>query len=327
MDKIESIMRILPQSVREIFCHAEIAMEKLQEIRLRVEEPLCVLYEGKEFFVNHAGRMQGGIQGTYLVSAKDIRETMEYISSYSLYAFEEEMRQGYITVRGGHRVGVAGRAIGEKGSVKNLKNISFLNIRLAHEVKGCADIVLPYMRCQNRIHHTLLISPPRCGKTTLLRDLIRQLSDGENNYDGMNVGVVDERSEIGACYMGKPQNDLGCRTDVLDGCPKVEGMMMLVRSMAPQVIAVDEIGSRADVEAMAYVMNCGIRLLATVHGNSIEDLQNKPVLGRMIRERMFERYVLLEAGCIGVIRKIFDERGCVLYAGERSRTTGGLYAC
>ena len=143
----------------------------------------------------------------------------------------------------------------------------------------------------------------------------------------MNVGVVDERSEIGACYMGKPQNDLGCRTDVLDGCPKVEGMMMLVRSMAPQVIAVDEIGSRADVEAMAYVMNCGIRLLATVHGNSIEDLQNKPVLGRMIRERMFERYVLLEAGCIGVIRKIFDERGCVLYAGERSRTTGGLYAC
>lgn len=104
--------------------------------------------------------------------------------------------------------------------MKNLKNISFLNIRLAHEVKGCADIVLPYMRCQDRIHHTLLISPPRCGKTTLLRDLIRQLSDGENNYDGMNVGVVDERSEIGACYMGKPQNDLGCRTDVLDGLPE-----------------------------------------------------------------------------------------------------------
>lgn len=327
MDKTDSVIRVLSVHLREIILAACLDFVNLQEIRLRMEEPLCIIYEGKEDFLGENGLCGLNRDKAYKVTRQDIRETMEYVSNYSMYAFEEEMRQGYITILGGHRIGVAGKTIGERGGVKNMKNVSFLNIRLAHEVKGCANRVLPYLRHREGVHHTLLISPPRCGKTTLLRDLVRQLSNGEKNYNGMTVGVVDERSEIGACYMGKPQNDLGCRTDILDGCPKVEGMMMLVRSMAPQIIAVDEIGSREDVEAMEYVMNCGIRLLATVHGSSIEELKNKPVLGRLIQERIFERYILLEAGRIGKIQKIFDERGCVLYAGDEAGMAGGLFAC
>lgn len=327
MDKTESVIRVLSVRLRNIILTAKLDFEKLQEIRLRIEEPMCIIYEGKESFLGEDGFFSQKRDKAYKVTRQDIRETMEYVSNYSMYAFEEEMRQGYITILGGHRIGVAGKTIGERGHVKSMKNVSFLNIRLAHEVKGCASRVLPYLRHREGIHHTLLISPPRCGKTTLLRDLIRQLSNGEKNHCGMTVGVVDERSEIGACYMGKPQNDLGCRTDILDGCPKVEGMMMLVRSMAPQIIAVDEIGSREDVEAMEYVMNCGIHLLATVHGSSIEELKNKPVLGRLIQQRIFERYILLQSGNIGKIQKIFDDRGCVLYAGDGGREAGGLFAC
>lgn len=201
-----------------------------------------------------------------------------------------------------------------------MKHISFLNIRLAHEVIGCSKRVLPYLLQEQEICHTLIISPPRCGKTTLLRDLIRQLSNGCGHLEGMTVGVVDERSELGACYMGVPQNDLGCRTDILDGCPKVEGMMMMVRSMAPQAMAVDEVGSGEDVAAMEYVMNCGIYLLATAHGNSMDDIKNKPVLGRLVKERAFKRYILLQPGEVGQIGAIFDER--VRYYWTGSGSTG-----
>lgn len=165
-----------------------------------------------------------------------------------------------------------------------------------------------------QVKHTLIISPPRCGKTTLLRDLIRQLSNGDNGHRGVTVGVVDERSEIGACYMGTPQNDLGIRTDVLDCCPKAEGMMMLVRTMAPEVIAVDEIGGRRDLEAIEYVRNCGCKLIATVHGSSIDDIRTKPLLRKLVQEHVFERYVVLgDTSIAGKITEVFDAQGNPLY--------------
>lgn len=325
--KAEEIYGVLAVTLRTILGKAKLDFEKMQEIRLRMGAPLGIIYDGKEFFVDREGRLTGKAEEGYVVQYGQIRETIEYISNYSLYAFEEELRQGYITVKGGHRIGVAGRMIWERQGAKNLKHISFINIRLAHQVVGCAGKVLPYIRQGSSICHTLIISPPRCGKTTLLRDLIRQLSNGDENYPGVTVGVVDERSELGACYMGKPQNDLGCRTDILDNCPKVEGMMMLVRSMAPQVIAVDEVGSREDVEAMEYVMNSGIHLVATVHGNTIDEIKNKPILGELVREKVFQRYILLEAGKIGCVENIFDERGTSLLGRERIPAFTGRYAC
>lgn len=325
--KAEEIYRILALPLRKLLSSCQLDFSRLQEIRLRVGAPFLVVYDGKEYFVSDRGALTEQEGYTVMVSQSQIRETMEYISNYSMYAFEEELKQGYITVQGGHRVGVAGKMIWERQGAKNMKHISFLNIRLAHEVIGCSDRVLPYVMKNGKVYHTLIISPPRCGKTTLLRDLIRQLSNGGHGYAGMTVGVVDERSELGACYLGIPQNDLGCRTDILDGCPKVQGMMMLVRSMAPQVIAVDEVGSREDVEAMEYVMNCGIHLLATVHGNSIDDIKNKPVFGRLVRERVFERYILLTPGTVGQIQAVFDERGSILLSHQRSKEIQDKEAC
>lgn len=323
----EEIYKILSVSVRQILTKCHLEFSKLQEIRMRVGCPFLVLYDNKEYFLDIKNGLTQEKSRAWIVGQRELKETMEYISNYSMYAFEEELRQGYITVPGGHRIGVAGKIIAEKQGIKNMKHISFLNIRLSHEVIGCADKVLPYIVNDAEIYHTLIISPPRCGKTTLLRDIIRQLSDGNDIRSGMTIGVVDERSELGACYLGVPQNHLGCRTDILDGCPKVQGMMMLVRSMAPEVIAVDEVGSREDVEAMEYVMNCGIHLLATVHGNSIDDIKNKPVLGRMVRERVFERYILLDKGRVGEIAAVFDARGTRLMTGSGKREMQGRKAC
>lgn len=314
MDKREEILKILSMKLRKVVACVEMNYEKLQEIRLRVGSPLILIYDNKEYFINRDYKLATSQKDSYCITQNEIRETMEYISNYSLYAFEDEIRQGFITIQGGHRVGVAGKTILEDTHIKNMKHISFINIRLSHQVKGCADKVIPYIAEKHQVFHTLIISPPRCGKTTLLRDIIRQLSDGEGNLDGVTVGVVDERSEIGACYLGVPQNELGIRTDILDCCPKADGMMMLIRSMSPDIIAVDEVGSREDIEAIEYVINCGCKLIATVHGSSIDDIKNKPVLGRLVKEKIFERYIILNnVGSVGNVDEIYDERGTLLY--------------
>lgn len=301
-----SLCRIFAASLRPLFENLDADFEKLQEIRLRVNGPLMVVYNHREAFITREGQMAAEEKAAVIITYAQIRETMEYISDYSLYAYEDEIRQGFITIQGGHRVGIAGKIVLEDGKIRNIKYISFINIRLSHQIPGCADRVMPYIKSGKDINHTLIISPPRCGKTTILRDIIRQISQSP---DGINVGVVDERSEIAACYLGVPQNDVGIRTDVLDCCPKADGMMMLIRSMSPQVIAVDEVGSRKDLEAIEYVINCGCKLIATVHGSSVDDLRSRPILRRLVEERLFERYVVLgdlsQAGCIGAVFDAF----------------------
>ena len=252
----------------------------------------------------------------YLVTRDALKETLDYMSSYSLYAFEEEIRQGFITIQGGHRIGIAGKIITDGHGIRSMKFISFINVRLSHQVKGCAGTVLPYLYDRDMIFHTLIVSPPRCGKTTLLRDIIRQVSNGSREHAGLTIGVIDERSEIGACYQGIPQNELGIRTDILDCCPKAQGMMMLIRSMAPEVVAVDEIGGENDLEALRYVMNCGCRILATVHGNSMEDIREKPGLSSFLQEKRFERYVVLgNRRGPGTVEAVYDAAGEELICG------------
>lgn len=314
MDKKLELLKIFSIGLREVLGKLDIEYDKLQEIRLRVNEPLIVIYDNKEYFVNNNGDLIFDYEKALIVKLKDVRETLEFISNYSLYAYEDEIRQGFITIQGGHRIGIAGKVILENGKIKSVKYISFINIRLSHQIIGCADIILPFLIKQASVLHTLIISPPRCGKTTILRDIIRFISNGFDGFKGLTVGVVDERSEIGACYLGTPQNDLGIRTDVLDCCPKSEGMIMLLRSMSPAVIAVDEIGGRDDIEAIEYVINCGCKLIATVHGNSIDDIKSKPILRRLVEERIFERYVVMNnKGRIGNVESIFDSQGNQLY--------------
>ena len=296
--KQKQIFNILSREVKGALEREKIQFEHLQEIRLRAGYPVIIFYKGEERILPLTS------------TANVIRETLGYVSNYSLYAYENELRQGFITVEGGHRVGMAGQVLIEKGSVKNLKQISSLNIRISHEIPNCADKLFPYITHNKQMYHTLIISPPRCGKTTILRDLIRQISDGNKWVKGCTVGVVDERSELAGCYQGIPQNHMGMRTDVLDGCPKADGMLMLIRSMSPQVVAVDEIGAPEDVQAITYAMHCGCKMIATVHGNSFEEISKKPLFEGLIREQCFERYVVLcNRTHIGEVANIYDKYG------------------
>lgn len=298
------IQDLFAGNIRKLLIDARPNYDDLYEIRMRVGRPVFLICRGGECFLRGRG------SSPYLVTDEDVKETLEYVSGYSLYAYEDEIRQGYISVQGGHRVGITGKVILDGDRIRGMKYISCINLRIAHEIPGCADAVMPFVRTKDWTAHTLIISPPRCGKTTLLRDIIRQLSSGTKDAPGVTVGVVDERSEIAGCYQGIPQNDLGERTDVLDACPKAEGMQMLIRSMSPAVVAVDELGREEDFRAVESVIHCGCKLIATAHGDSLTDILRKPFFARLREMQVFERYIVLgNEKMAGTVTGIFDERG------------------
>lgn len=298
------IENILPAKFRPCFTGGRVDLDRLREIRFRIGQSVEVI----------GGKRR--ILGAKKVDRSDLKEMIAYISGYSLYAFEEEIAQGFMTIPGGHRVGVAGQVVVERGCVKNIRNISFVNVRISHEIIGCGKKVMPYLDEDGQLPDTLIISPPGCGKTTLLRDIARMLSGGDGSSEGRTVTVVDERSEIAGCYRGVPQNDVGCRTDVLDGCPKSEGMMMAVRSLSPEVIVVDEIGGKKDVQALEHVMNCGCRIIAAIHGENFQEVRNKPEVGKLVEQERFGRYIVLgHAGGPGNIEDVRDRKGRILYDG------------
>lgn len=304
--KCEELFSIFPGLLKETLEELALPKGRLQEIRIRAGRPLLALCGNREY------------RSKRVVKKEEMKEILAYLSNYSLYAYEEEVSRGFLSLPGGHRVGIAGRTVLKDGRIRTITDVSSLNLRFAHEVIGCADRLLPCLRDRGRLLPTLIASAPGHGKTTLLRDLIRQISDGYDGHPGMTVGVVDERSEIAGSFRGLPGNDVGMRTDVLDGCPKAEGMMMLIRSMAPKVVAVDEIGNRGDLEALLLAMNCGCVLLSTVHGSSMEELLGKPVLREMIELGLFERYVFLDGTRKpGQIREVLGRDGREILEGGK----------
>ncbi len=306
--KENEILRLFSVNIRNRLKYILQNADRLQEIRMRINKPMIIRYDNREYFVDErTGRLSTKCE-PYIVKKNEMKETMEYVCNYSLYAFQEELRQGFITVQGGHRVGIAGKVVTEDGMIQNIKYISSINVRIAHEIGGCSNRIMRYITNDGRMLNTIIISPPGCGKTTLLRDTIRNLSDGYDNMTGVNVGVVDERSELAACYMGVAQNNMGYRTDILDCCPKAKGMMMLIRTMSPQIIAVDEIGGSDDENAIRYAAICGCKIIATAHGASYEELITRDE-GRMY-EDIFERFIFLGNGTnVGEIKEITDKEG------------------
>jgi stage III sporulation protein AA len=284
----------------------EDALRDAEEIRIRIGHPLEILY------ADGANRRFG------CLSASDLREMLNYLCGYSPYAMEEELRQGFFTIEGGHRVGVSGRTSYEKKgaapAVSAVSDISGLNIRIAHEKKGCAGNLFPWLWRGGRLRHTFLFAPPGVGKTTYLRDCIRLLSNGDGKRPGVKVGVVDERSEIAACHCGVPQNDLGPRVDVLDNCPKEQGMRMLLRSMSPEVIAVDELGDAADFSAVAECAKSGVAVLGTLHAGCVGEAQEK--LAHYGETVLCEAFSLVEIRrCADGARsvRVYDEGGVQLW--------------
>lgn len=319
---LDEIVSVFPAHIRAAL---RVCMEKreeqgywqaLEEIRVRVCRPLQFYCGETEYFLQTEppALVRDG-RRAYVVREDDVPAILTFLSRYSIYAYEEELRQGFLTLQGGHRVGVAGRAVMGQSGIEGLQDIQFLNIRIARQCRGCAAKLYPYLHGETGAWNTLIVSPPGSGKTTLLRDCIRLLSDGADGRRGYRVGVVDERSEIASCHRGIPQNDLGARTDVLDGCSKAVGMRMLLRSMAPEVIAVDELGGEEDFAAVEQALYSGSRILGTVHGDGMEQLQEKPLLRHWLERGIFERYILIRRGAEGTRHyEVYDGTGRRLWS-------------
>lgn len=300
MEDKELFLRGFPKGLRPALREAIEDFRRLQEIRLRVGQPVLLTYDNQEWFLTQNGRRQPKDRDSVVITLETLRETMSFLSNYSIYAVEQDLCQGFLTMPGGHRVGICGKMIREDGKARSLRDISSMNFRVAHEYPGCATKLMQELSMLHTPLNVLLVSPPGCGKTTLLRDLILQLSVG-----GYTVGVVDERSEIAASYQGIPGLKLGPRTDILDATPKALGMQMLLRSMAPDYIAVDEIGGEQDVKEIWNAIHSGCRLVATCHGANRKEVLQKPGIAELISRKCFQGIVYLSRrNGVGTIEEV-----------------------
>lgn len=273
--------------------------EQVQEIRVRINSPIILKINKKEdYIINH------------FTNREEILQIIQNICNNSIYSYQNEIINGYITINGGHRVGITGDVVLEDNKVINIKYISSLNFRIARQILDCSNTILKYVIDleNNTVFHTLIVSPPGAGKTTLLKDLVRKISDGipEIGFKGIDVSLIDERGEISAMYKGMPQNNIGIRTDVLENITKPLGIKMAIRSMAPKVIVADEIGSSADIDAINYAVCSGVKGIFTAHSFNFESMKLNKELNNLINMKLIEKIIFLDSKVKGKIKSVYE---------------------
>lgn len=282
MREFEQAAAVLPPELRQqaLALPAQ-ERERAEELRLRCGWPMAAVFPEGE--VPLGGRK---------IVTQDLELLLEIASRASVHAVLSQLREGYLTIEGGHRLGLCGTAVLENGQMRNLRSLSSVSIRIARQHPGAALPLLSGLMEGGRLCSTLIAAPPGMGKTTLLRDLVRCISDGDG-MPPLRVGLADERGEVAALYGGVPQLRVGRRTDVIEGCPKAQGAMLLLRAMNPQVLAMDEITAPEDVAALLTAAGCGAVLLATAHGEG-DELTRRPLYRTMLEERIFQRVVSIQ---------------------------------
>lgn len=289
MNNLEELYRYFPSNIYNLLKSTAIQNSKieqeLQEIRIRVNKPIILKLRKLEVVIE------------YEISQTEILQIVEKLCNNSIYAYKNQMCEGFITIKGGHRVGITGSAVMDNGKIINIKYITSLNFRVAREVENCSYSILNQVVDikNDTINNTLIVSPPGKGKTTMLRDLIKNISNGipKINFRGRNCGVVDERGEIAAMYQGIPQNNVGIRTDIIENISKAKGMKMLIRSMSPEVIACDEIGSKEDIQAIKEAMLSGVKGIFTMHGRNLNDIKANTYINELVENKTIEKIIFL----------------------------------
>lgn len=290
MKDINEILKYFPNTIYKMLVdllekQKEKIINELQEIRIRTNRPIILRLRDTDLILE------------YNVSQTEILQILEKLCENSIYAYKNQICEGFITVKGGHRVGLTGSCVIENGKILNVKYVSSLNFRIAREVLNCSTRVLrEVIDIENKtVYNTIIVAPPGKGKTTVLRDVVRRLSDGINEigFNGKTCGVVDERGEIAAMYKGIPQNDVGVRTDVIENVDKNKGIHMLIRTMAPEIIACDEIGSKEDVEAIHYALYSGVKGIFTMHGGSIANVKDNKDVYSLVESGEIQKVVFL----------------------------------
>ena len=292
---------ILPEIIVDAL--KKIDYKWLQELRIRAEKPMTVCYDSEFYYLGQSGLISSG-KNAISLGQKSIQNIVSKSANFSIYAVNEDIKNGFITLNNGIRIGITGQVVMEENKMQTIKNFSSLTIRFPHQIIGCSENIIEYLFQKNEFLNTLIISPPSSGKTTLLRDLVRSLASEK----ALNVLLVDERNEISATTKGVNQLNIGEFCDTIINGNKYESIINGIRSMNPQVIATDEIGTKKDFEALKYASTCGVKLLCTIHGKNLNELKRKKEFEQFLTDKTFDRYIVLQGNAKkGQIEGIYDE--------------------